>query len=191
MSAVGSGSLAEAAASVGRELLLTLGDLGGSILGTLIPIPFIGTILGGLAGRSLAGLLADNIDVSGMGKAAIDMFGGAPAEGGAPKAPGATPTAGPKPIPVKDALIRPGQPPITFDKGDLIMAGTNLEGGGKGAGGGGGSSEIASLLKQLIAKVDQPVHVNIGGRVMDEIEKQTSLKKTYTTKTDKGYSAFG
>ena len=124
--------------------------------------------------------LIPNDALSGLGNMAL---------GSSAKSPAAA--AGPKPIAVKDALIRPGQPPVTFDKGDLIMAGTNLEGGGKSAGGGGGSSEVASLLKQLIAKVDQPVHVNIGGRVMDEIEKQTSLKKTYTTKTDRGYSAFG
>jgi len=124
--------------------------------------------------------LIPNDALSGLGNMALGGSAKSPAKAAAPKA-----------LAVKDALIRPGQPPVTFDKGDLIMAGTNLEGGAKGAGGGGGSSEIASLLKQLIAKVDQPVHFNIGGRVMDEIEKQTSLKKTYTTKTDRGYSAFG
>jgi len=124
--------------------------------------------------------LIPNDALSGLGNMALGRSAKSPATAAAPKS-----------LAVKDALIRPGQPPITFDKGDLIMAGTNLEGGGKPAAGGGGSSEVASLLKQLIAKVDQPVHINIGGRVMDEIEKQTSLKKTYTTKTDRGYSAFG
>lgn len=121
--------------------------------------------------------LIPNDSLSGLGKMALGQ-----------SANSAAPTT--KPVAVKDALIRPGMPPVTFDKGDLIMAGTNLGGEGE-KGNGGGSSEIASLLKQLIAKVDQPVHVNVGGRVMEEIEKQTSLRKTYTTKTDKGYSAFG
>lgn len=60
--------------------------------------------------------------------------------------------------------------------------------------GGGGNSdnkEIVSLLKELIAKVDQPVKVNINGKVMDEIEKQTTLRKTYNTKVDSGYGTFG
>jgi hypothetical protein len=185
----GAGASGAGAQDVGKQLVMAIGDMGGTFLGGLLGsiIPGAGTLiggfLGGMGGSALAGLIADNVDVSGIGKAAIGMFGSKTPEAGAE-------AASPKEIPVKDALIRPGQPPITFDKGDLIMAGTNLEGGGKGNAGG-GSSEIASLLKQLIAKVDQPVHVNIGGRVMDEIEKQTSLKKTYTTKTDKGYSAFG
>jgi hypothetical protein len=188
----------ESQQAVGKSVIQALGSVGGSVIGGLLgtfagPLgTMAGSYLGGMGGEALAGLIADNVDAKPIGAAAIKLFGppGSKAEPGAAPAAPAT-AAAPKALAVKDALIRPGQPPITFDKGDLIMAGTNLEGGGKGAGGGGGSSEIASLLKQLIAKVDQPVHVNIGGRVMDEIEKQTSLKKTYTTKTDKGYSAFG
>ena len=55
----------------------------------------------------------------------------------------------------------------------------------------GSLSEVAKLLKELIAKVDQPVSININGRVMDEIEKQTTLRKTYSTKVDGGYGTFG
>ena len=52
-------------------------------------------------------------------------------------------------------------------------------------------TEVTGLLKELIAKVEQPVMVNIGGRVVDEMEKQTSLRKTYNTKMDSGYGTFG
>jgi len=53
------------------------------------------------------------------------------------------------------------------------------------------NTEIASLLKQLIAATSQPVKINIGGRVIDEIEKQTTLRKTYNTKVDSGYGTNG
>jgi len=52
------------------------------------------------------------------------------------------------------------------------------------------NSEIASLLKQLIAATSQPVSINIGGKVIDEIEKQTTLRKTYNTKMDSAHGAF-
>jgi hypothetical protein len=52
-------------------------------------------------------------------------------------------------------------------------------------------TEVTGLLKELIAKVDQPVQIKIGGRVVDEMEKQTSLRKTYNTKMDSGYGTFG
>ena len=106
-----------------------------------------------------------------------------------------------------------------LDKQDSIVAGTDLgKGAGvsadtMGLGGlgeiansimggvssliGGGSSapaqdnsEIASLLKQLIAATSQPVSINIGGKVIDEIEKQTTLRKTYNTKMDSAHGAF-
>ena len=42
---------------------------------------------------------------------------------------------------VKDFILRPGQRPIKFDKGDLLMGGTQLgQGGGK----------VESLLEQLL-----------------------------------------
>jgi hypothetical protein len=53
------------------------------------------------------------------------------------------------------------------------------------------NTEIASLLKQLIAATSQPVSINIGGRVIDEIEKQTTLRKTYNTKVDSSYGTHG
>jgi hypothetical protein len=57
--------------------------------------------------------------------------------------------------------------------------------------GGNDNAEVVALLKELIAKVEQPVMVNIGGRVVDEMEKQTSLRRTYNTKMDSGYGTFG
>lgn len=103
-----------------------------------------------------------------------------------------------------------------LDKNDSVIAGTNLSGkdassnGGileslsesisgaignvssaVGIGGNSNNKEVASLLRELIAKVDQPVKININGRVMDEIEKQTTLRKTYSTKVDGGYGTFG
>jgi len=105
-----------------------------------------------------------------------------------------------------------------LDKQDSVIAGTDLGANGgtstsdSGMGGlgdlaaslmggvsamiGGGSapaqdnSEIASLLKQLIAATSQPVSINIGGKVIDEIEKQTTLRKTYNTKMDSAHGAF-
>ena len=55
----------------------------------------------------------------------------------------------------------------------------------------GSLTEVAGLLKQLIAATSQPVKINIGGRVIDEIEKQTTLRKTYNTKVDSGYGTHG
>jgi hypothetical protein len=104
-----------------------------------------------------------------------------------------------------------------LDKNDSVIAGTNLSGkdtssdsGGilgslsesissaignvssaVGIGGNSNNKEVASLLRELIAKVDQPVSININGKVMDEIEKQTTLRKTYSTKVDGGYGTFG
>jgi phage-related protein len=55
----------------------------------------------------------------------------------------------------------------------------------------GSMKEVADLLKQLITVTSQPVKINIGGKVIDEIEKQTTLRKTYNTKMDTAHGAFG
>jgi hypothetical protein len=171
---------------VGKQLVMTLGDLGGSVIGGLLgslggPAAIAGSILGGMAGSSLAGVIADNVDLSGLGKMVVDILGPSGEKEGA------------SPVAVQDALIRPGQPPILFDKGDIILAGTNLTGENSTPSGNGGKGigELAGLLRELIAKVDQPVKMNINGRVMDEIEKQITLRKTYSTKVDGGYGTFG
>ena len=100
---------------------------------------------------------------------------------------------------------------------DSIVAGTNLQGGdsedsgmlggllsalsspfeavgdivGAVTGGGSNNAEVVALLKELIAKVDQPVQVNINGAVIDQLERQASIKRTYNTKVDSGYGSTG
>lgn len=116
----------------------------------------------------------------------LGMDEGASAESGAA-------SSAESPIAVEDALIRPGQPPVTFDKGDLIMAGTNLLGDSSASAPvsqNSGNSEMISLLKELIAKVDQPVKITIGSKAIDEIESQTSMKRSFTTKADRSYGTF-
>lgn len=53
------------------------------------------------------------------------------------------------------------------------------------------TSRLEALLEKLIAKVDQPMQVVIGGRVIDEIDNRTGLRRSYTTKVDSGYGVFG
>jgi hypothetical protein len=53
------------------------------------------------------------------------------------------------------------------------------------------NSEVASLLKILIQKVDQPTQVVVGNKVIDELNTQATLKKTYNTRIDSGYGTFG
>ena len=189
--ASGAAKSGESEQAVGKAVVQALGSVGGSMLGGIAGsiVPGAGTIIGGLlggwGGEAIAGLIADNVDVAPIGKAAIKLFGpDKPAEG-------VKPTAAPpeqKSMAVKDALIRPGQPPISFDKGDLIMAGTNLLGGGQtNSGTSKESSEVAALLKELIKKIDQPVKINIGGKAISELEKVITMNKTYNT-IGSGYS---
>jgi type IV secretory pathway protease TraF len=55
----------------------------------------------------------------------------------------------------------------------------------------GSLKEVADLLKQILSATSQPVSINIGGKVIDEIGKQTTLRKTYSTKIDTAHGAFG
>jgi hypothetical protein len=77
---------------------------------------------------------------------------------------------------------------VAINDDDTIVTGTNLN---QGNGGGSSNAEMVGLLKQLIAKIDQPVQIHMGGKVIDEIGKQTTLKRTYTANVDRGYGAFG
>lgn len=54
-----------------------------------------------------------------------------------------------------DFIIRPGQKPIKFNKGDLVMGGTNLEGSNSG--------EVSALLKELISAVREGGDVFMDG----------------------------
>ena len=66
---------------VGKEAVQSLGDLGGTVIGGMVGsiIPGAGTIIGGLlggmGGSALAGLIADNVDLTGFGKAVVDVLG--------------------------------------------------------------------------------------------------------------------
>ena len=51
------------------------------------------------------------------------------------------------------------------------------------------NAEVVSLLKELIAKVDQPVNINIGGRTIEEIGTQIGIRKSYSSRVDRGYGA--
>ena len=75
-----------------------------------------------------------------------------------------------------------------LSKNDDLVA---FPGASKIAAGGSGTGEVESLLRQLIAKVDQPVKINIGTRTVDELDTQITLRKTYNTKMDAGYGTFG
>jgi len=72
---------------IGKQLIMTVGDLGGTLLGGLLGtvVPgagnLIGGMLGGLAGSSLAGLIANNVNAEGLGKSVVDIFG----SGGGPQ----------------------------------------------------------------------------------------------------------
>lgn len=134
--------------AVGKRVLEALGSIGGTIaggaLGSLIPIPGLGTIIGSIGGemlgRYLAGLLADNMDVTSIGK----IF-----------TPEATAASGGT---AEDFIMRPGQGIQKFRKDDIVIGGTNLLGGGEGGGG-----EVVALLKELITAVKQGGDVYIDG----------------------------
>ena len=148
------------------------------------------------ASDHIVDILPDDL-FSGLGKMAL----GKNAVKGAPVATGQNAAVPKKPIIAQDALIRPGQPPVLFNKNDLILAGTNLTGENSSLTSNNvtnttsNNAEFSTLMKEqnkllaeLIAKVDQPVKINVGGKVIDEIDKQTSLRRTYTSKVDNGYN---
>jgi len=94
----------------------------------------------------------------------------------------------------QDFIYRPGQPIQSFAKGDLVM-GMHTDSLNSVGSTSSNNTELSALMKEqnkllseLIAKVDQPVKINVGGKVIDEIDKQTSLRRTYTSKVDNGYN---
>ena len=89
---------------------------------------------------------------------------------------------------------------IAFNDKDTIVAGTNLNQSSNSEttssantkeSSSSSNSEVVALLKELIQKIDQPVKISIGNRVIDEMETMMSVRKSYVTKIDKGYGAFG
>ncbi len=70
----------------------------------------------------------------------------------------------------KDFILRPGSKPLKFDKGDIVMGGTNLFGSGGGDSKGGDSTKIdrmISLLEQLV-NTKGSVYID-GARVGDAL----------------------
>lgn len=51
--------------------------------------------------------------------------------------------------------------------------------------------EVVSLLKQLIATVDQPSVIQIGNRTIEEIDRLHNMRRTYNTKLDQSYGING
>ena len=131
---------------IGKQIVMALGDLGGSViggaLGSLIPVPGVGTLLGtflgGLGGSALAGLIADNTDVSGIGNWAIKALGN-PQSGGS----------------AEDFILQDGKM-TKFRKDDVIVGGTNL--------GGGDNGKTIQLLERLVAAVEKGGVVTIDGQ---------------------------
>jgi ElaB/YqjD/DUF883 family membrane-anchored ribosome-binding protein len=129
---------------IGKMVVMSLGDLGGSVLGgalgSLIPVPGVGTLLGtflgGLGGSALAGLIAENTDVSGIGNWMINAFGN-------PKNAGKA----------EDFILQDGKM-TKFRKDDVIIGGTNL---------GGSDPKIAQLLERLVNAVERGGAVYLDG----------------------------
>ena len=90
-------------------------------------------------------------------------------------------------------IVSGGKGTYQLDENDSVIAGTNLEGtasgGSSAAAPASGNAEVVALLKELIKKVDQPVNINIGGRVVQEIDRMITMNKTYNTKGDNTYGA--
>lgn len=128
---------------VGKRAAEAIGSIGGTalggFLGSFIPIPGVGTILGAMAGDALGrwvgGALADAIGAEGLGSAVLSVFGS-----------GDT---------AEDFISRPGQPIQKFRADDVIVGGTNL--------GGSGNGEVVMLLKELVSAVKQGGDVYIDG----------------------------
>lgn len=61
--------------------------------------------------------------------------------------------------------MRPGQKPLKFRKDDIIMGGTSLSGNS----GGGDSTEVISLLRELIAATKQGKPVHLDGQKVNSV----------------------
>ena len=133
---------------IGKMVVMALGDLGGSIiggaLGSLIPVPgvgtMLGTFLGGLGGSKLAEIIANNSDVSGIGDWMIKNFGK-----GGDKA--------------EDFILQDGKM-TKFRKDDVIIGGTNL---------GGGDPKVAQLLERLVIAVERGGTVTLDGQKVGQM----------------------
>lgn len=150
--------------SIARSGLEAGGGALGGALGSLVA-PGIGTAAGGYAGSAGGAWLANKL----LGEA--ELPSGEAEE--------------------QDFISRPGQPPISFAKGDLIAGIDANSLKNQSANTTSNNSKLEMLLEKLIAKVDQPVQIIMGNRVIDEIDSRTGLRRGYTTKVDSGYGVFG
>lgn len=105
--------------------------------------------------------------------------------------------------PAEDFVFRENGGLQTFSKGDLIMGidenslSSYSNASRNNASENASSTEAIALLKtqnellgKLLQKVDQPVKMNIGGRVIEELDSQASLRRSYTAGVDKSYRSF-
>jgi hypothetical protein len=105
----------------------------------------------------------------------------------------------PSTIPMNDGIIESDGLSVMSPKGtyslnenDSIVAGTNISSNsGNSTKSSNNNSRIETLLEKLIAKVDQPVQIVMGGKVIDELDNRTTLRKSYNTSVDQGYGVFG
>ena len=167
---------------VGNATLNALGGLGGgalgSVLGSLIPVPVVGTMLGGMAGdyigRMVADLVSENVDMSGLGQMAIDAFGGqTDTEGISPLMAENTQT-GISSDTASDFISRPGQPIQKFRPDDIVIGATNPMGKG-------GSTTVDNqrtneLLERLISIVEKGGVINMDGNKVGTVLGMSSYR---------------
>ncbi len=143
--------------TVGNQVVNAIGGLGGgllgSVLGSFIPVPgvgtFVGGVLGDMAGRYVADLISNNVDTSGLGKMAINAFGG---DESSEQITGGIEVASDT---AADFISRPGQPIQKFRPDDVIIGGTNPMGGNDG--------RTIELLERLVTAVEKGGVINMDG----------------------------
>ena len=104
---------------------------------------------------------------------------------------------------IHDGMIAPdGGLVVSGEKGtyqlhkdDTVVAGTGLGNSTSAmttqstSAAGSDSTELISLMKQLISAVNQPVIVKIGNKVVNEIDKVQTMNRSYVGKVDNSYGA--
>jgi hypothetical protein len=145
------------------------GAAGGAILGSMIPI--VGTAIGGVVG-AMGGYIEaslDDAEEERLSKANQSKIAGASMNDGVADSSG--------------MLLSGPAGSISLNANDTVVAGTDLFSNN------GGSSEVAGLLKELIAKVSQPTVIKFGSKTIEEFETQVNMRKSYTSQIDRGYGA--
>jgi len=152
---------------VGNQVVNAIGGLGGgilgSVLGSFVPVPgigtFVGSVLGDMAGRYVAGLVSDNIDTSSLGQMAIKAFGNNEESGITPQM-ASTEGGGMEVAPdmASDFISRPGQPIQKFRPDDVVIGATNPMGGGNENNG-----RTVELLERLVTAVEKGGIINMDG----------------------------